>query len=113
MKKATNKSKSVENDDMRPVYDFSGAVRGKNYKPLHTGYAVHIQRADGTTIVQQFKLDDGAVLLDPDVREVFPDSEAVNTALRLLITLMRQMPNKPRAGAPKKRSVRKQDQTAA
>ncbi len=51
-------------DDMRPEYDFSGGVRGKFYKEYMKGTNV--------------------VLLDPDVAEVFPDSRAVNEALRVL-----------------------------
>ena len=46
---------------MLPEYDFSKAVRGKHYKPLHEGYSVHIHKADGTTIVEHYKLEDGAV----------------------------------------------------
>lgn len=94
MKKATTDLLKTAEDEMRPEYDFRGAVRGKYYKPLHKGYAVHIHRADGTTIVQHFKLEEGTVMLQPDVREYFPDSEAVNTALRSLITLMAHMPSK-------------------
>jgi hypothetical protein len=94
MKKATTELLKTVEDEMRPEYDFRGAVRGKYYKPLHRGYTVHVHRADGTTIVQHFKLEEGTVMLQPDVREYFPDSEAVNTALRSLITLMTQMPSK-------------------
>ena len=79
---------------MRSEYDFSGAVRGKHYKPLHEGYSVYVQKTDGATTVQHFKLDEGTVMLEPDVREYFPDSEAVNTALRSLITLMSEIPGK-------------------
>ena len=56
---------AAEVDDMRKEYDFSGGVRGK--------YAAQFQQ--GTNIV----------LLDPDVKEVFPDSAAVNAALRMVI----------------------------
>ena len=94
MKKATTELLKTVEDEMRPEYDFRGAVRGKYYKPLHRGYTVHVHRADGTTIVQHFKLEEGTVMLQPDVREYFPDSEAVNTALRSLITLITQMPSK-------------------
>ena len=94
MKKATTDLLKTAEDEMRPEYDFRGAVRGKYYKPLHRGYTVHVHRADGTTIVQHFKLEEGTVMLQPDVREYFPDSEAVNTALRSLITLMAHMPSK-------------------
>jgi len=77
---------------MLPEYDFSKAVRGKHHKPLHEGYSVYIHETNGTTVVEHHKLEEGAVLLESDVREYFPDSEAVNTALRSLITLMSEMP---------------------
>jgi len=82
---------NAERDDMRPEYDFKsmkGGVRGKYYKAYRAGHTVKIHKADGTTIVQHFQLEDGAVLLEPDVRKYFPDSEAVNTALRGLIALL-------------------------
>ncbi len=85
---------------MRPEYDFRGAVR-KFYKPLHEGYTVHIHKADGTTVVQHLKLEEGTVMLQPDVRKYFPDSESVNTALRSLIALMAQMPGRSRSLIPK------------
>ncbi|MGH7596048.1 MAG: hypothetical protein ACREOI_06825 [bacterium] len=102
MKKVTTKSKSakIQDDDMRPEYDFSGAMRGKFYKPLHKGYSVTIHKEDGSTVVEHYKLIDGAIMLQPDVRAYFPDSDAVNKALRSLINLMSQLPAK----APKKKS---------
>lgn len=56
--------------EMREEYDFSGGVRGK--------YAARY--AEGTNVV----------LLDPDVMKVFPDSEAVNRALRALIQIIEE-----------------------
>jgi hypothetical protein len=91
MKKEITKQANVEDDDLRPEYDFKsmkGGVRGKYYKAYRAGHTVKIHKADGTTIVQHFQLEDGAVLLEPDVREYFPDSEAVNKALRGLIALL-------------------------
>jgi hypothetical protein len=55
---------------MRPEYDFSGGVRGK-YDERY---------AQGTNVVR----------LDPDVAEVFPSSEAVNSALRALAGIIRE-----------------------
>jgi len=52
-------------DTMRPEYDFSNAVRGK--------YAGRIRQ------------DAVMVVLAPDVAKVFPDADAVNEALRLLM----------------------------
>ena len=39
-------------------------------------------------VIRLFDHEDGAMLLDPDVRQYFPDSEAVNAALRCLIPLL-------------------------
>ena len=55
-------------DELRPEYDLSklkGRVRGK--------------------YVERYKQGTNVVLLEPDVASVFPDSQAVNEALRKLI----------------------------
>jgi len=77
----------TEEDDMLPEYDFSGqkAVRGKHAKAMREGYSVTIHQEDGTTLVQNFTLQENAVVLDPDVRAYYPDAESVNNALRSLI----------------------------
>jgi hypothetical protein len=49
-------------------------------------------------VVQHFKLEEGAVVLAPDVRDYFPNSDTVNQALR---TLIRLIPRK-RGGATRK-----------
>jgi hypothetical protein len=60
------KKSDVERDpDMLDDYDFSQGVRGK--------------------YVERFAEGSNVVVLAPDVAEVFPDSESVNTALRLLV----------------------------
>lgn len=56
----------TEREDLRPEYDFSGGVRGKYAKRF----------AEGSNVV----------VLEPDVAERFPNSEAVNRALRKLIS---------------------------
>jgi hypothetical protein len=56
--------------EMLDEYDFSRGVIGKYAK----------QYAEGTNIV----------LLDPDVAKVFPDSEAVNQALRAIAQIIQQ-----------------------
>jgi len=63
-------------------------VRGKHHKALRKGHSVKVHRSDGTTLVQHIKLEEGTVVLEPDVRKYFPDSEAVNAALRCLIPLV-------------------------
>ncbi|MEA3310494.1 MAG: hypothetical protein U9Q70_13440 [Chloroflexota bacterium] len=93
MKKGTSKQADLGNDDMRSEYDFAsmkGGVRGKYYKAYRAGHTVKIHKSDGTTTVQHFTLAEGAVLLEPDVRDYFPDSESVNAALRSLIMLIPQ-----------------------
>jgi hypothetical protein len=69
-------------------YDFSRGVRGKHHRAYERGHTVKIHKQDGTTVVQHFKLEEGAVVLAPDVRKYFPDSDAVNHALRTLIGLI-------------------------
>lgn len=65
MKKASAKRTG---DDLRPEYDLSrlkGGVRGKYFR----------QATAGTNLV----------LVDPELANVFPDTESVNRALRLLV----------------------------
>ena len=83
-------SREVNSDDMQPEYDLSGrvGVRGKYYQALRQGYTIKIERPDGTTLVQHIVRPEGTVLLDPDVRDFFPDAESVNATLRALIRLI-------------------------
>lgn len=71
--------KEVENemeDELRSEYDFAqmeGGVRGK--------------------YIERYRAGTNLVLLDPDVAQAFPNDEAVNDALRLLIQVaQRQQP---------------------
>jgi hypothetical protein len=104
VKKKPSEARVLKDEDMRPEHDFTGAVRGRHYRPLNKGYMVEIKKSDGTTVVEHYTLAEGTVLLQPDVREYFPDSESVNTALRSLIALMAELPAK-RKPATKKRST--------
>jgi hypothetical protein len=61
----SNDSEKTDNDEMRPEYDFSKGEQGK--------YAARF--AEGTNLV----------ILQPDVAKAFPDSRAVNDALRSLL----------------------------
>ena len=93
MSKATSKQgKSPKKlAEMRAEYDLANlgeGTRGKYYQDYRAGHTVKVHREDGTTLVQHFDLEDGAVMLEPDVREYFPDSASVNAALRCLIPLM-------------------------
>lgn len=64
-----NQRNDSESEQMKPEYDIRGGIRGKYYDR-------YIQ---GTNVV----------LLEPDVAEVFRDSESVNRALRVLIDVAR------------------------
>lgn len=78
--------KSAEDgEDMAPEYDFSQGVRGKHASAMRDGYRMVIHHSDGTMEVRDVAPRPGTVVLDPDVRAYFPDSEAVNRALRKLI----------------------------
>jgi hypothetical protein len=85
MKKVKNQA---ANEDMRPEYDFSGAVRGTYY--------------------ERFRENSNVVLLEPDASEAFPSSESVNQALRALASAARKSvrvmrrPSSPK-GRPNKR----------
>lgn len=60
--------KRVLDDDLRPEYDLSqlkGGVRGKYYR----------QATAGTNLV----------LIEGELADVFPDTESVNRALRMLV----------------------------
>ncbi len=86
MKKEMTKRK---NDTMRREYDFSGGVRGKHYRALLGGYTITVHKADGTTTVKEVKPAKGAVILEPEIRKYFPDSDSVNDTLRSLVRLIR------------------------
>ena len=58
-------------DEMRAEYDFSNAVRGK-----------HAGGLDRDTVL---------VTLEPDLAAAFPTSASVNDALRLLLSIKRQV----------------------
>jgi hypothetical protein len=62
--KTTNPKSGKPVGEMRPEYDFSGAVRGKYYKRYHQSSNI--------------------VVLEPDVAAHFKNASAVNKALRSL-----------------------------
>jgi hypothetical protein len=61
----SRKPPRVSEPEIRPAYDFSGAVRGKYYR--------------------RYVESSNVVVIDPDVHEKFKNSLAVNDALRTLI----------------------------
>jgi len=78
----------IVDDDMRPEYDFSDGVRGKHYKVLREeGCIIRVYNDDGT-VTERRVAGERTVILEPDVYEYFPNSQAVNQALRTLISLV-------------------------
>jgi len=79
---------------MLSEYDFSGrqGVRGKYHEAYRQGHTVRVIQEDGSVITQYFTLEEGAILLAPDVQRYFPDSDSVNQALRGLIQLIPKEP---------------------
>lgn len=75
--------------EMLPEYDFTGkkGIRGKYHQAYRQGHTVKVHEGDGTVSIHYFTLEDGAVMLEPDVREYFPTSESVNKTLRTLIEI--------------------------
>jgi hypothetical protein len=76
-------------DTMKKEYDFTGVqgVRGKYHKAYRRGHTVTVYNENGTATVNYFTQEDGAVMLEPDVRKYFSTPEAVNNALRMLISI--------------------------
>jgi hypothetical protein len=60
------KPKDPTFNEMRAEYDFSKGVRGKYHKRL-------------------LKEDTNMVVLEPDIAKAFPNSDAVNDALRVVL----------------------------
>jgi hypothetical protein len=79
---------STKDNDMPLEHELTGGERGKNSQVSRRSHCVTIQQTDGTTIVHHYTREDGIVIIDPDVREYFPNAEAVNNALRTLINLV-------------------------
>ena len=71
--------------EMRDEYDFSRGVRGKHYRAYRAGHTVWIAKEDGALEERHFTLADGAAMLDRDLNLRFPDSDAVNQALRSIV----------------------------
>ena len=98
MKKPMTRVTQMKGNDMRMEYDFRRGVRGKHSKAMQAGYTITIHKADGTTMVKDVMPKEGAVVLEPEIRAYFPDSDSVNRTLRCLIPLL---PHKRRAKTKK------------
>ena len=66
--------KTDEEDEMLDEYDFTGGVRGK--------------------YVDRIAQRNNVIVLEPDVAEVFTDSESVNQALRGLLPVIQKQARK-------------------
>lgn len=76
MRKArASKDSTEDRDTLRPECDFTGAVRG--------------------VTAARYALATNIVAVDPEVRDVFPDSGTVNDALRALAPLLREQRGGP------------------
>ncbi len=78
MKKAESVKKKAMTDTLRPSYDFRGGVRG----------VTAARYAAGSNIV----------VIDDDLRDVFPNAAAVNDALHALAPLLRKRRLRPTKG---------------
>ncbi len=74
-----------DNNEIQEEYDLRGkfGVRGKYRKALKGGYKTIIHKSDGSALVREFR----PIFLEPELQTKFPDSEAVNRALRELIEI--------------------------
>ena len=75
---------------MLSEYDFTGkkGVRGNYYKAYRQGHTVKIYDDDRVVSVRYFTSEEGSIMLDPDIRKYFSDSETVNNILRSLVALI-------------------------
>ena len=85
MKAAIEQVELERDPDMLADDDFSQGVRGK--------------------YVQRFAQGSNVVVLSPDLAEVFPDSESVNNALRLLVEIAGRSAGKATARQEKAANV--------
>ncbi len=84
MKKPQNK-KMIESDDLQSHYDFD------------------YSKAKPNRFAARINQESVIVVLDPDVADVFPTSESVNEALRVLTAALQNLPA-AKAGQQKTRT---------
>ncbi|MEH1820440.1 MAG: hypothetical protein V7L31_15415 [Nostoc sp.] len=75
MNKVNSEPLEIADNDMLPESDFTDGDRGKHYQAYRGRHTVTIHQTDETSVVQHFTLENGAVILDPDVREDFTDEK--------------------------------------
>ena len=72
------------------VSQLKNPVRGKYYQQYREGNSVTIHHEDGAETIEHFPARNDVIILDPDVKKYFPNSESVNSTLRSLIKLIPQ-----------------------
>ena len=85
------KDRKLSEIDDAEEYDFSKMKpmeRGQYARDLQQGYTITVHKSDGSTEVRQIPASANVVILDADVQAYFPDSKAVNNALRGLLALV-------------------------
>jgi len=89
----------TDKDDMKEEYTVDPLkVQHNPYAAARQqGYIVRIHHPDGTVEEREMPpKPEGTITLSPDVRAYFPDSEAVDKALRSLIALRELVPDNPK-----------------
>ena len=88
MNKQKDKLVSVENDDLQTHYDFD------------------YSKAKPNRFAARLAQEQVMVVLDPDIAAVFPTSEAVNEALRVLVAAAKNLPSeKPERKQPSRKTI--------
>jgi len=91
-------SSTDKDDSTKQEYtiDASKVQRNPYFAARQQGYRVKIHHPDGTLEERDMPAKpDGSITLSPDIRVYFPNSEAVDKALRSLIALRELIPNRP------------------
>ena len=60
---------------MKKEYDFKNmknGVKGKYAESYRAGHTVTIHKENGSTVVQNFNLEEGAILLDAECKNISP-----------------------------------------
>ena len=85
MSKNRKSQSKDEIEDMLPHYDFSKGKHMGYHKKFSKGIAITILSEDDKPIRSKFMYPKGIIVLDEDVKNIFPDSKSVNDALRHII----------------------------
>lgn len=114
MKKETNKLQPDLEDEMLPEYDLRGKTfeRGKYYEAYRKGALVRIHHKDGSVTVRPIQAASRAIILDPDVRKYFPDSESVNRTLRSPLALVAKPTRRKKTKSARARAMSNKKLTA-